>query len=78
MISSQRCPGAPRRDHAAFDWSLILNKAADEYYRSSAMRAMVFAVVGGMIPREDVLALFGSLFTGHEASADSSFLVLTC
>jgi len=53
--------------------SLILNKGADEYCRSSAMRAMVFAVVDGMIPREEVLALFGSLFTGNEASPDSSF-----
>jgi len=53
--------------------SLVLNKDADEYCRSSAMRAMVFAVVDGMIPREDVLALFGSLFTGNEADPDSSF-----
>lgn len=53
--------------------SLILNKGADEYCRSSAMRAMVFDVVDGMIPREAVLALFGSLFTGNEASPDSSF-----
>ena len=53
--------------------SLILNKEADEYCRSSAMRAMVFAVVDGMIPREEVLALFGSLFTGNEADSDSSF-----
>jgi hypothetical protein len=53
--------------------SLILNTAADEYCRSSAMRAMVFAVVDGIIPREDVLALFGSLFTGNEAPLDSAF-----
>lgn len=53
--------------------SLVLNKEADEYCRSSAMRTMVFAVVDGMIPREDVLALFGSLFTGNEADSDSSF-----
>ena len=53
--------------------SLVFNKDADDYCRSSAMRAMVFAVVDGMIPREDVLALFGSLFTGNEASLDSSF-----
>lgn len=53
--------------------SLILNKGADEYCRSSAMRAMVFAVVDGMVPREEVLTLFGSLFTGNEAPPDSSF-----
>lgn len=53
--------------------SLILNKDADEYCRSSAMRAMVFAVADGMILPEEVLALFGSLFTGNEADSDSSF-----
>lgn len=53
--------------------SLILNRDADEYCRSSAMRAMVFAVADGMIPREEVLALFGSLFTGNEAAPDSVF-----
>jgi len=53
--------------------SLILNKDADEYCRSSAMRAMVFAVADGMILREEVLALFRSLFTGNEADSDSSF-----
>jgi len=37
------------------------------------MRATVFAVADGMIPREKVLALFGSLFTGNEADPDSSF-----
>jgi hypothetical protein len=53
--------------------SLILNKDADEYCRSSAMRAMVFAVADGMVPREEVLTLFSSLFTGNEADSDSSF-----
>jgi len=53
--------------------SLILNKDADEYCRSSAMRAMVFAVADGMISHEDVLAFFGSLFTGNEADSDPSF-----
>jgi hypothetical protein len=53
--------------------SLILNKAADEYCRTSAVRAMVYAAVDGMIRREDVLTLFGSLFTGNEADSDSSF-----
>ncbi len=53
--------------------SLILNKDADQYCRNSAMRTMVFAVAEGMTPREEVLALFGSLFTGNEAAPDSSF-----
>ena len=34
---------------------------------------MVFAVADGMTPREEVLALFGSLFTGNEAAPDSAF-----
>ena len=53
--------------------SLVLNKKADDYCRSSAMRAMVFAVAKGMEPRETVLALFSSLFTGNEADCDSPF-----
>lgn len=53
--------------------SLILSKDADEYCRGSAIRAMVFAVAEGITPREDVLALFGSLFTGNEAAPDSAF-----
>lgn len=53
--------------------SMILNKNADDYCRSSAARAMVFATADGIIPRDEVLALFGSLFTGNEASADSEF-----
>jgi hypothetical protein len=53
--------------------SLILNKDADEYCRGSAMKAMVFGAVDGIIPREEVLSFFGSLFTGNEAPRDSSF-----
>ena len=53
--------------------SMILNKNADEYCRSAAARAMVFAAADGIIPREEVLELFGSLFTGNEASDDSHF-----
>ncbi len=53
--------------------SMILNKNADEFCRSAAMRAMVFAAADGIMPREEVLELFGSLFTGNEASRDSHF-----
>jgi len=53
--------------------SLILNKNADDYCRSSAMRAMVFGVVEGIFPREEAMSLFGSLFKGTEAGSDSSF-----
>jgi hypothetical protein len=34
---------------------------------------MVFAVVDGLIPREEVVEFFGSLFTGNEAAPDSYF-----
>jgi len=53
--------------------TLILNREADEYCRSSAMKAMVFAVAEGMACRDDALALFGSLFTGEEAAPGSVF-----
>ncbi|MGB0389172.1 MAG: DUF1186 domain-containing protein [Ardenticatenaceae bacterium] len=53
--------------------SLALNRQADEYSRGSALRAMTFAVADGMIAREEVLAFFGSLFTGEEAASNSTF-----
>ena len=53
--------------------SLALNRSADEYCRGSALRALVYAAADGMIPRDEVLAFFGSLFTGDEAPADSDF-----
>jgi hypothetical protein len=52
---------------------LLLNQKADEYCRSAASRALVYAAVEGTVPREDVLALFGSLFTGNEADPGSDF-----
>jgi hypothetical protein len=52
---------------------LLLNRKADEYCRSAAARALVYAAVEGTVPREEVLALFGSLFTGNEADSDSDF-----
>jgi len=52
---------------------LLLNRQADEYCRSAAARALVYAAVEGTVPREEILTLFGSLFTGTEADADSDF-----
>ena len=52
---------------------LLLNRQADEYCRNAAARALVYAAVEGTVAREDVLALFGSLFTGTEADADTDF-----
>jgi len=53
--------------------SVILNKDADEFCRSTASRSMVFAVADGMISREEALDFFGSLFTGTEAEENSGF-----
>jgi hypothetical protein len=53
--------------------ALLLNREADEYCRSAAARALVYAAVEGTVPREEIVALFGSLFTGNEADPNSGF-----
>jgi len=53
--------------------SLITNRQADEYCRTSAVRAMAYAVADGMMPRKEALAFLGSLFTGNEAAPYSEF-----
>ena len=53
--------------------ALLLNREADEYCRSAAARALVYAAVEDTVPREEVVALFGSLFTGNEADPNSGF-----
>ena len=53
--------------------SLILNRKANDFCRGSALRAMVYAVVDGIVTREETLDFFGSLFTGKEAKEDSAF-----
>jgi hypothetical protein len=52
---------------------LLLDREADEYCRSAAAGALVYAAVEGVVPREEVITLFGSLFTGNEADPDSDF-----
>jgi hypothetical protein len=52
---------------------VLLNREADVYCRSSAARALTYAVVEDIVPREEIMALFGSLFTGDEADPDSDF-----
>ena len=52
---------------------LLLNRAADDYCRSAAAGALVYAAIKGVMPREKVVALFGSLFTGSEAGPNSDF-----
>jgi hypothetical protein len=53
--------------------SLILNRRADAYPRGEAARALVYAVVAGQLPREEVLSFFSTLFTGGEAEPLSPF-----
>jgi len=60
--------------------SLILNRQADEYARGSAARALVFAVAAGLLPREEAMTFFSTVFTGEEAEPDSAFwgLITDC
>lgn len=53
--------------------ALLRNRRANEYCRSAAARALTHAVAEGVVPREDVLALFRSLFTGTEAGPEDGF-----
>jgi hypothetical protein len=62
------CDGSVKRIQ-----ELLLNRKADEYCRNAAARALAYAVVEGIVSREEIMALFGSLFTGDEADSDSYF-----
>ncbi len=53
--------------------AIVLNKDVDDYCRISALNAMAYAVVEGIIPREEVVTIFGSLFTGDETDEMSNF-----
>ncbi|MDI6451306.1 DUF1186 domain-containing protein [Anaerobaca lacustris] len=53
--------------------SLIMNPKADEYCRTSAVRALAYAVADGIMRREEALAFLSSLFAGDEADSDSGF-----
>jgi hypothetical protein len=53
--------------------SLILNRNAYEFCRSSAIIALSYAVVEGVTAKEEALSFFGGLFTGDEAPEDSYF-----
>lgn len=66
MILLRTCNGSLEHIKA-----LALNKNADDYCRGSALRAMAYATVNDIATREDVLAFYGTLFTGHEADEDS-------
>jgi hypothetical protein len=52
---------------------LVANKNADEYTRGSGITAIAYAVIEGIITREDALSFFGGLLTEDQASEDSTF-----
>ena len=56
---------------------MILNKVADEFCRSAALRAMVYAVVDGIVPRDEVIRFFGSLFPSGERDEDTDYELYT-
>lgn len=57
---------------------MILNKVADEFCRSAALRAMVYAVIDGIVSRDDVIQFFGSLFpSGEEDEEDKDYELYT-
>jgi hypothetical protein len=53
--------------------SMILNKEADVFCRTSACHALAYAVIEGYVSRESVIEFFGTLFTGDEADDTSDF-----
>lgn len=53
--------------------SMILDKEVDEYCRSSACRALAYAVTEEYISRKEVVEFLGELFTGNEADEISDF-----
>jgi hypothetical protein len=53
--------------------ALILDKTAYEYVRGAAVSTLAYAVVRGMVPREEIVAFLSSLFSGTEAESDSDF-----
>ena len=59
----------------SIEWikSMASNKDVDVYGRISAINAMAYAVVEGIASRDEVISLFGTLFTGNEADAESDF-----
>ncbi len=52
---------------------LAANKNAYEFSRGAAIMAITYAVLEGIITREEALSFFGGLLTKDQASEDSSF-----
>lgn len=52
---------------------LILNRKASDYCRWTACTAIGYAVVAGLVRREEVVAFLGTLLSGEEAEPGSGF-----
>ena len=52
---------------------LVLNSAADDFARGSAMKALVLGVQFGDLPRRETMDFFEGLFGGSEAEDSSHF-----
>ncbi|MGD8975400.1 MAG: DUF1186 domain-containing protein [Desulfobacterales bacterium] len=66
MILLRTCNGSLEHIKA-----MALNKNADDYCRASALHAMAYATITKIASREEVLAFYGSLFSGQEADNGS-------
>jgi hypothetical protein len=53
--------------------TLILDRTVYEYVRGAAIKALAYAVVRRLAPREEVVEFLSSLFSGTEADEDSDF-----
>lgn len=53
--------------------SLASNKEAYQFCRISALEALVYAVVAGIAPREEIMRFYAGLFTGAEAGRTHIF-----
>jgi len=53
--------------------TLAMNQDASPYCRVSAADALTYAVVDGIVPRQEILEFLGGLLTGNEAEPDSEF-----
>lgn len=55
---------------------LVTNMQANPYCRSSAARALVFAVAEGLIPRIEIIRFFGPVFADEMAFPESEFITM--
>ena len=53
--------------------TMALDPQVGEYARLSALEGMVYAVADDLTLRDEVVKLFGTLFTGREAAEESGF-----